>query len=93
LTGLAARPDPASGRRRDPTSHRRRVSLPTRRQLAGSLIGNLADTREVLNICAKHGIAPDIELIDIEDVNDAYRKVEQCDVRFRYVMDMATLEA
>jgi len=60
--------------------------------VAGSLIGNIADTQEVLDFCAKHGIGPDIEMIDIADVNDAYDKVENADVRFRYVIDMATLE-
>jgi uncharacterized zinc-type alcohol dehydrogenase-like protein len=64
-----------------------------RKQVAGSLIGNLADTQEVLDFCAKHGIGPDIELIDIEDVNDAYDKVEKADVRFRYVINMASLSA
>jgi uncharacterized zinc-type alcohol dehydrogenase-like protein len=64
-----------------------------RKQVAGSLIGNLADTQEVLDFCAKHGIGPDVELIDIEDVNDAYDKVEKGDVRFRYVIDMTSLEA
>ena len=64
-----------------------------RKQVAGSLIGNLADTQEVLDFCAKHGIGPDVEVINIEDVNDAYDKVEKGDVRFRYVIDMASLEA
>jgi uncharacterized zinc-type alcohol dehydrogenase-like protein len=64
-----------------------------RKQIAGSLIGNLADTQEVLDFCAKHGIGPDIELINIEEVNDAYDKVEKGDVRFRYVIDMASLDA
>jgi len=63
-----------------------------RRQVAGSLIGNLADTQEVLDFCAQHGIGPDIELINIEDVNDAYGEVEKGDVRFRYVIDMSSLE-
>lgn len=62
-----------------------------RKHVAGSLIGNLTDTQEVLDFCAKHAIGPDIELIDIEDVNAAYDKVEKCDVRFRYVIDMASL--
>jgi uncharacterized zinc-type alcohol dehydrogenase-like protein len=53
-----------------------------RKQVAGSLIGNLSDTQEVLDFCAKHGIGPDVELINIEDVNDAYDKVENGDVRF-----------
>jgi uncharacterized zinc-type alcohol dehydrogenase-like protein len=64
-----------------------------RKQVAGSLIGNLADTQEVLDFCARHAIGPDIELIDIEDVNDAYEKVEKGEVRFRYVIDMRSLEA
>jgi uncharacterized zinc-type alcohol dehydrogenase-like protein len=64
-----------------------------RKQVAGSLIGSLADTQEVLDFCAKHAIGPDIELIDIENVNDAYDKVEKGDVRFRYVIDMASLDA
>jgi uncharacterized zinc-type alcohol dehydrogenase-like protein len=62
-----------------------------RKHLAGSLIGNLADTQEVLDFCAQHGIGPDIEVIDIKDVNEAYDKVEDGEVRFRYVIDMATL--
>jgi uncharacterized zinc-type alcohol dehydrogenase-like protein len=48
-----------------------------RRAVAGSLIGNLADTQEVLDFCAKHEIGPYIELIDIEEINDAYDKVEK----------------
>jgi uncharacterized zinc-type alcohol dehydrogenase-like protein len=63
-----------------------------RKQVAGSLIGNLADTQEVLDFCAKHGIGPDIELINIEEVNDAYDKVEKGDVRFRYVINMGSLK-
>jgi len=64
-----------------------------RKSVAGSLIGNLADTQEVLNFCAEHGIGPDIEMIAIQDINEAYRKVQQGEVRFRYVIDMASLKA
>jgi len=64
-----------------------------RKSVAGSLIGNLVDTQEVLDFCAEHGIGPDIEVIAIQDINEAYRKVEQGEVRFRYVIDMATLKA
>ena len=63
-----------------------------RKSVAGSLIGNLADTQEVLDFCAEHGIGPDIEVIDISDVNDAYKKVEKGEVRFRYVIDMGSLK-
>jgi len=63
-----------------------------RRSVAGSLIGNLAETQEILDFCAEHGIGPEIEMIRIQDVNDAYKKVEKGDVRFRYVIDMASLK-
>lgn len=62
-----------------------------RRSVAGSLIGSIAETQEVLEFCAEHGIAPDIEVIDIQDINHAYKQVEAGDVRFRYVIDMASL--
>jgi uncharacterized zinc-type alcohol dehydrogenase-like protein len=64
-----------------------------RKQVAGSLIGSLADTQEVLDFCAKNSIGPDIEMINIEEINDAYDRVEKGDVRFRYVINMASLEA
>ena len=63
-----------------------------RKRVAGSLIGNLADTQEVLDFCAEHSIGPDIEMIDIQDVDDAFKKVEKGDVRFRYVIDMASIK-
>jgi uncharacterized zinc-type alcohol dehydrogenase-like protein len=64
-----------------------------RKAIAGSLIGSIAETQEVLDFCAKHGIGPEVELISIHDINDAYKKVENGDVRFRYVIDMASLGA
>lgn len=64
-----------------------------RRSVAGSLIGNLADTQEVLDFCAEHGIGPDIQIIPIQDINEAYKSVEKGDVRFRYVIDMSSLKA
>ena len=62
-----------------------------RRSVSGSLIGSIAEQQEVLDFCAEHGIAPDIEIIPIQDVNDAFKKIEKGDVRFRYVIDMASL--
>lgn len=62
-----------------------------RNTVGGSLIGSIAETQEVLDFCAEHGIGPDIQVIDIKDINDAYSKVEDGDVRFRYVIDIATL--
>ena len=64
-----------------------------RKRVAGSLIGNLADTQEVLDFCAEHGIGPDIEIIPIQQINDAYKKVIKGEVRFRYVIDMASLRS
>ena len=63
-----------------------------RRSLAGSLIGSIAETQEVLDLCAEHGIAPDVQLIPIQDVNDAYKQVKDEKVRFRFVIDMASLK-
>jgi len=63
-----------------------------RRSIAGSLIGSIAETEEVLAFCAEHGIAPDIETISIEEINEAYDKVEDGEVRYRYVIDMASLK-
>ena len=64
-----------------------------RRNISGSLIGSLRETQEVLDFCAQHDIRPDIEVISIQDINDAHKKVESGDVRFRYVIDLASLHA
>ena len=63
-----------------------------RRSIAGSLIGSIAETQAVLDFCAEHHITPDIEMIGIEEINQAYEKVLNGEVRFRYVIDMATLK-
>jgi alcohol dehydrogenase (NADP+) len=62
-----------------------------RRSLAGSSIGGLADTQEMLDFCAAHGVKAAIELIDADDVGDAYERVERSDVRYRFVIDAATI--
>lgn len=62
-----------------------------RRQVTGSGIGGIAETQEVLDFCAKHGIMPDVELIPIQDINDAFDRMQEGEVRFRYVIDMSTL--
>jgi len=63
-----------------------------RKSLAGSLIGSIAETQEVLDFCAEHGIAPDVQVIPIQEINQAYKQVKEGDVRFRYVIDMASLK-
>lgn len=62
-----------------------------RRQLAGSLIGGLQETQEMLDFCAERGIRSDIELIPIQQINAAYERMLKSDVRYRFVIDMASL--
>lgn len=61
------------------------------RSLAGSSIGGIPETQEMLDYCAEHGITSDIELIDIASINEAYERMLKSDVRYRFVIDMATL--
>jgi len=62
-----------------------------RRSLAGSLIGGIAETQEMLDFCAERGIVSDIEMIPIASINDAYERMLKSDVKYRFVIDMATL--
>jgi len=62
-----------------------------RRSLAGSLIGGIKETQEMLDFCAKHGIASDIELIPIQKINEAYERMIKGDVRYRFVIDLKSL--
>jgi uncharacterized zinc-type alcohol dehydrogenase-like protein len=62
-----------------------------RRSFAGSSIGSIAETQEMLDFCAEHGIAPETELIAADAVNDAYERVLRSDVRYRFVIDVATM--
>lgn len=64
-----------------------------RRSLAGSLIGGLKETQEMLNFCGKHNIVSDIELISIQKVNEAYKRIVKSDVRYRFVIDIASLQS
>lgn len=64
-----------------------------RRSVAGSCIGGIAETQEMLDFCAKHGIGSDIEMINMPDINDAYERMLKSDVKYRFVIDMATLTA
>ena len=66
--------------------------LSRRRQLAGSGIGGIAETQEMLDFCAEHNIVSDIEMIDIQQVNDAYERMLKGDVKYRFVIDMASLK-
>jgi alcohol dehydrogenase (NADP+) len=62
------------------------------KKLAGSQIGGIAETQEMLEHCAKHGIVSDIEVIPMDQINEAYERVLKSDVRYRFVIDMASLK-
>jgi uncharacterized zinc-type alcohol dehydrogenase-like protein len=62
-----------------------------RRAVAGSLIGGLPETQEMLDFCAAHHIAADVELIAMADIEAAYVRMQKSDVKYRFVIDMATL--
>lgn len=81
LVGAPPKPSPVSG-----------FSLiHARRQLAGSLIGGLPETQEMLDFCGDHGIVCDIEMIAMDQINEAYERMLKSDVKYRFVIDMATL--
>jgi uncharacterized zinc-type alcohol dehydrogenase-like protein len=65
--------------------------LVPRRQLTGSLIGGIAETQEMLDFCAEHGITSDIEMIRIDQINEAYERMLKRDVKYRFVIDLASL--
>jgi uncharacterized zinc-type alcohol dehydrogenase-like protein len=61
------------------------------RTVAGSLIGGLPETQEMLDYCADHNITSDVEIINMKDINECYERLENGDVRYRFVIDMETL--
>ena len=63
-----------------------------RRRVAGSLIGGIAQTQEILDFCALHNILPEVEMINMEQINDAFDKLKQGDMASRFVIDMSSLE-
>ena len=62
-----------------------------RRTLAGSLIGGIPETQEMLDFCAEHGIVADIEMIRADELNEAYTRMLKGDVNYRFAIDSATL--
>ncbi len=64
-----------------------------RRSLAGSLIGGIPETQEMLDFCAEHGIVADVEMIRADEINEAYERMLKGDVRYRFVIDNASLAA
>jgi hypothetical protein len=80
LVGAPARPAPVAAFN----------LLMKRRRLTGSAIGGLRETPEMLDFCAEHGIVSDIELIPIQQINDAYERLLKGDVKYRFVIDIAS---
>ncbi|MEB6334111.1 NAD(P)-dependent alcohol dehydrogenase [Serratia rhizosphaerae] len=64
-----------------------------RRRIAGSLIGGIAETQEMLDFCGQHGITSDIELIPMQQINQAYERMLKSDVKYRFVVDIDSLRA
>ena len=67
--------------------------VPARRSISGSMIGSIKETQEMLDFCGAHDIVSEIETIKIQEINEAYERVVKSDVRYRFVIDMASLDA
>jgi uncharacterized zinc-type alcohol dehydrogenase-like protein len=63
-----------------------------RKSVAGSVIGGIAETQEMLDFCGEHGIVSDVEIIDMQDINTAYERMLKSDVKYRFVIDMSSLK-
>lgn len=75
----------------DPTPLSAFSLIPGRRRLAGSSIGGIRETQEMLEFCAEHGLAADVEVIPIQQINESYERALKSDVRYRFVIDIASL--
>jgi alcohol dehydrogenase (NADP+) len=64
-----------------------------RKSVAGSVIGGIAETQELLDFCGEHRITADVEVIKVQDVNEAYKRMLKSDVKYRFVIDMASLKS
>jgi uncharacterized zinc-type alcohol dehydrogenase-like protein len=65
--------------------------IPGRKSFAGSVIGGIPETQEMLDFCAEHGLGADIELINADEIDTAWERVLASDVRYRFVIDAATI--
>jgi uncharacterized zinc-type alcohol dehydrogenase-like protein len=63
-----------------------------RKRLAGSLIGGIKETQEMLDFCGEHNIVSDVEMIDMQNINTAFERVVNSDVKYRFVIDMQSLK-
>lgn len=62
-----------------------------RRSIAGSVIGGIKETQELLDFCGEHNIVSEVELIDIQNINEAFERMLKSDVKYRFVIDMKSL--
>jgi uncharacterized zinc-type alcohol dehydrogenase-like protein len=76
----------------DPTPLAAFALIAGRKRLAGSMIGGIRETQEMLDFCARHGLASDVEVIPIQQINEAYERTVKGDVRYRFVIDLASLK-
>lgn len=60
--------------------------------MAGSVIGGIAETQEMMDFCGQHGITADVEVINIQDINRAWLRMLKSDVKYRFVIDIASLK-
>ncbi|WP_370584477.1 zinc-binding dehydrogenase [Parapedobacter sp. ISTM3] len=66
--------------------------IPGRKNFAGSMIGGIAETQEMLDFCGEHQITSDVEIINIQEINQAYERMLKGDVKYRFVIDMMSLK-
>ncbi len=66
--------------------------IAARRSFSGSNIGGIAETQEMLNFCGQHNITADVEVIPIQEINQAYERLVRSDVKYRFCIDMASLK-
>lgn len=76
----------------DPLSLHALSLIGQRRSFAGSMIGGIRETQEMLDFCAEHNIAPEIEVISANQIDEAWERVLASDVRYRFVIDISTME-
>lgn len=77
----------------EPLTHVNAALLVKRRKnIAGSLIGGIAETQEMLDFCATHGVLPEVEMIPIQKINEAWERVVRSDIKYRFVIDMKSLK-
>jgi len=68
------------------------VLVRKRRNIAGSLIGGIKETQEMLDFCGEHNVLPEVEMINMQEINEAWNRVVKADIKYRFVIDMASLK-